>query len=65
MPASDHDLYGFKFVNGHPQNPAHGLQTVTAFGVLANMQTGYPEFLSEMTISTALRTAATSSPSLY
>ncbi|MGH6760654.1 MAG: ornithine cyclodeaminase [Phyllobacterium sp.] len=60
MPASDHDLYGFKFVNGHPQNPAHGLQTVTAFGVLANMQTGYPEFLSEMTISTALRTAATS-----
>lgn len=60
MPASDHDLYGFKFVNGHPQNPANGLQTVTAFGVLADMHTGYPEFVSEMTISTALRTAATS-----
>ncbi|MEI5681613.1 MULTISPECIES: ornithine cyclodeaminase [unclassified Mesorhizobium] len=60
MPASDHDLYAFKFVNGHPENPLHGLQTVTAFGVLANMHTGYPEFLSEMTISTALRTAATS-----
>lgn len=60
MPASDHDLYGFKFVNGHPQNPVNGLQTVTAFGVLADMHTGYPEFVSEMTISTALRTAATS-----
>ncbi|RJG46574.1 ornithine cyclodeaminase [Mesorhizobium sp. DCY119] len=60
MPASDHDLYAFKFVNGHPENPLHGLQTVTAFGVLANMHTGYPEFLAEMTISTALRTAATS-----
>ncbi|RCS22293.1 ornithine cyclodeaminase [Phyllobacterium salinisoli] len=60
MPTADHDLYGFKYVNGHPQNPIHGLQTVTAFGVLADIATGYPEFISEMTIATALRTAATS-----
>jgi len=37
-----------------------GLQTVTAFGLLADVATGYPVMLSEMTILTALRTAATS-----
>jgi ornithine cyclodeaminase len=37
-----------------------GLQTVTAFGVLSDVETGYPRLLSEMTITTALRTAATS-----
>jgi ornithine cyclodeaminase len=60
MPTSDRELYGFKYVNGHPQNPVRGLQTVTAFGVLADVATGYPDFLCEMTIATALRTAATS-----
>lgn len=60
MPASDGVQYGFKFVNGHPSNPARGLQTVTAFGVLADVQSGYPTLWSEMTILTALRTAATS-----
>ena len=60
MPASDGRTYGFKFVNGHPGNPARGLQTVTAFGVLADVDTGYPVLWSEMTILTALRTAATS-----
>ncbi|WP_420960482.1 ornithine cyclodeaminase [Brucella sp. IR073] len=60
MPTSDRELYGFKYVNGHPQNPPQGLQTVTAFGVLADVATGYPQFISEMTIATALRTAATS-----
>jgi hypothetical protein len=39
---------------------AAGLQTVTAFGVLADVATGYPLLLSEMTLLTALRTAATS-----
>jgi ornithine cyclodeaminase len=33
---------------------------VTAFGVLSDVETGYPVMLSEMTILTALRTAATS-----
>lgn len=60
MPTSDGVLYGFKYVNGHPKNTADGLQTVTAFGLLADVSTGYPVLLTEMTILTALRTAATS-----
>jgi ornithine cyclodeaminase len=60
MPTSDGETYGFKYVNGHPSNMAQGLQTVTAFGLLADVATGYPLLLSEMTILTALRTAATS-----
>jgi ornithine cyclodeaminase len=60
MPTSDGKLYGFKYVNGHPKNMKEGLQTVTAFGVLSEVYTGYPVLFSEMTILTALRTAATS-----
>ena len=60
MPTSDGETYGFKYVNGHPSNMKRGLQTVTAFGLLADVATGYPLMLSEMTILTALRTAATS-----
>ena len=60
MPTSDGKVYGFKYVNGHPKNTKEGLQTVTAFGVLSDVETGYPVLLSEMTILTALRTAATS-----
>jgi ornithine cyclodeaminase len=60
MPASDGEVYGFKYVNGHPKNTRDGLQTVTAFGLLADAGTGYPVLLSEMTLLTALRTAATS-----
>ncbi|MDO6586930.1 ornithine cyclodeaminase [Salipiger sp. 1_MG-2023] len=60
MPTSDGHVYGFKYVNGHPKNTAEGLQTVTAFGLLAEVSTGYPVLLSEMTVLTALRTAATS-----
>lgn len=60
MPTSDGDLYGFKYVNGHPKNMKEGLQTVTAFGVLSEVYTGYPILFSEMTILTALRTASTS-----
>ena len=60
MPTSDGEVYGFKYVNGHPKNTKDGLQTVTAFGLLADVATGYPVLLSEMTMLTALRTAATS-----
>ncbi|MCO4825999.1 MAG: ornithine cyclodeaminase [Amylibacter sp.] len=60
MPTSDGEVYGFKYVNGHPKNMKEGLQTVTAFGLLADVGNGYPILLSEMTILTALRTAATS-----
>ena len=60
MPTSDGELYGFKYVNGHPKNMKEGMQTVTAFGLLADVYSGYPVLLSEMTMLTALRTAATS-----
>jgi ornithine cyclodeaminase len=60
MPACDGRQYAFKYVNGHPKNTAKGLLTVTAFGMLADVDTGYPLVLSEMTLTTALRTAATS-----
>ncbi|HAL36753.1 MAG TPA: ornithine cyclodeaminase [Polaromonas sp.] len=60
MPTSDGEMYSFKYVNGHPKNTALGLLTVTAFGVLADVETGYPLLLSELTVTTALRTAAMS-----
>ena len=40
MPTSDGQLYGFKYVNGHPKNTRDGRQTVTAFGVLADVGIG-------------------------
>ncbi|RZL30771.1 MAG: ornithine cyclodeaminase, partial [Rubrivivax sp.] len=52
--------YSFKYVNGHPKNHCVGLPTVMAFGVLADVATGLPVLLSELTLTTALRTAATS-----
>ena len=60
MPTSDGLDYGFKYVNCHPKNVKNGLQSVVGFGLLANVNTGYPVLLTEMTILTALRTAATS-----
>src|SRR5581483_6195919 len=60
MPISDGQRYSFKYVNGHPGNTSLGLLTVTAFGVLADVATGYPLLVSELTVTTALRTAATS-----
>lgn len=60
MPTSDGRHYSFKYVNGHPKNTATGRLTVTAFGVLADVATGYPLLLSELTLTTALRTAAMS-----
>jgi len=60
MPVSDAGRYAFKYVNGHPDNIEHNLPTVMAFGVLADVATGYPLLLSELTLTTAIRTAATS-----
>lgn len=60
MPVADAHDYAFKYVNGHPVNTRHGLPTVMAFGALADVATGAPRFLSELTLTTALRTAATS-----
>ncbi|VVB46948.1 Ornithine cyclodeaminase [Beijerinckiaceae bacterium RH AL1] len=60
MPTTDGTHYAFKYVNGHPANAALGKLTVTGLGVLADVATGYPLLISEMTLLTALRTAATS-----
>ncbi|MEJ8851290.1 ornithine cyclodeaminase [Variovorax rhizosphaerae] len=60
MPTANEALYAFKYVNGHPQNTFNALPTVMAFGVLADVGTGFPLLLSEMTLLTAIRTAAMS-----
>ncbi len=60
MPIADARRFAFKYVNGHPANHRFGLPTVMAFGVLADVATGLPLLLSELTITTAIRTAAMS-----
>ncbi|WP_349544482.1 ornithine cyclodeaminase [Paraburkholderia acidicola] len=60
MPTADAKLYAFKYVNGHPKNTRVDMLTVMAFGVLADVDNGYPLLFSEMTLTTAIRTAATS-----
>jgi ornithine cyclodeaminase len=60
MPIADAAQFAFKYVNGHPTNHLHGLPTVMAFGVLADVDTGAPRLLSELTLTTAIRTAAMS-----
>lgn len=60
MPISNDEFFSFKYVNGHPKNHLRGLSTIMAFGALSEMETGWPLLVSEMTILTAIRTAATS-----
>ena len=60
MPIADAERFTFKYVNGHPKNTRAGLPTVMAFGVLADVATGTPRLLSELTLTTAIRTAAMS-----
>ncbi|PJD91366.1 MAG: ornithine cyclodeaminase [Legionella sp.] len=60
MPICNDELYSFKYVNGHPLNPLNNKLNVVAFGMLAEVATGYPLMISSMTLLTALRTAATS-----
>jgi len=59
MPICDNEYYTYKYVNCHPKNPESGLMTVVATGQLSRIDTGYPILFSEMTLLTALRTAAT------
>lgn len=59
MPICDKKYYTFKYVNCHPKNPETKLMTVVATGQLSRIDTGYPLMFSEMTLHTALRTAAT------
>lgn len=58
MPTADNKLFTYKCVNGHPKNPEFGKQTITATGQLNEIKHGYPLLISEMTVLTALRTAA-------
>lgn len=58
MPCSDDELYSFKFVNGHPYNTEDGKLCVAAIGLLAEVKSGYTLMISEMTLLTAIRTAA-------
>ena len=60
MPVSNAKSYAFKYVNGHPSNWRYNLPTVMAFGVLADVETGTPDLVAELTITTAIRTAAMS-----
>ena len=60
MPIADASQFAFKYVNGHPKNTRAGLPTVMAFGLLADVATGAPRLLSELTLVTAIRTAAMS-----
>lgn len=59
MPIADQAFFSFKYVNGHPKNPLSHKQTVVATGQLSRVSDGYPILMSEMTVLTALRTAAT------
>ena len=60
MPVSDDTTYSVKYVNGHPKNHLVDLPTVMAFGWLARVDTGAPTLVSELTLTTAIRTAAMS-----
>lgn len=59
MPCADQQYYAFKYVNGHPDNTLEGKLTVVAIGLLSDAGSGYPLMISEMTLLTAFRTAAT------
>ncbi|MCX7093917.1 MAG: ornithine cyclodeaminase [Methylobacter sp.] len=59
MPCADRQFYTFKYVNGYPDNPLQGKLTVVALGLLSEVGSGYPLMLTEMTLLTAFRTAAT------
>ena len=59
MPCADRQLYTFKYVNGYPDNPLKGKLNVVAIGLLSDVGNGYPLLISEMTLLTAFRTAAT------
>lgn len=60
MPITDDEYYAFKYVNVYPGNTKLGKPTVLGLGMLAEVATGCPLLLSEMTLLTAFRTAATS-----
>jgi len=60
MPVADDSYYTYKYVNAHPGNPTHGKLSIVALGMLADVATGYPQLVCDMTLLTAIRTAAMS-----
>ncbi len=60
MPVANQEHFAFKYVSCHPGNTGSGLFSVMAVGMLAEAATGRPLLISEGTLATALRTAATS-----
>lgn len=60
MPVADQEYYAYKYVNAHPKNPDLGKLSIVALGMLADVATGYPQLIADMTLLTALRTAAMS-----
>jgi len=60
MPVADGAHYTYKYVNAHPSNPEHGKLSIVALGMLADVQSGYPQLVADMTLLTAVRTAAMS-----
>lgn len=61
MPISNTEFYAVKYVNCHNKNPdMFGIPSVVGVGIYASTLTGHPLLISEMTILTAIRTAATS-----
>ena len=59
MPCADQQFYTFKYVNGHPHNVMKGKLNVVATGQLSEAGSGYPLMFCDMTLLTAIRTAAT------
>ncbi len=59
MPIADNEFFTYKYVNGHPKNPLQNKQTIVATGQLSRVADGHPLLISEMTLLTAFRTAAT------
>ena len=60
MPCADNAHYSYKYVNAHPGNPTLGKLSIVALGMLADVATGYPQLVCDMTLLTAIRTAAMS-----
>lgn len=58
MPCADDQFYTYKYVNAHPANPEQNKMSIVAVGMLADVETGYPQLFCDMTILTAIRTAA-------
>ena len=60
MPCASDRYYTYKYVNAHPGNPKKGKLSIVALGMLADVATGYPQLMCDMTLLTAARTAAMS-----